>query len=57
MTNTWEARQDGAEPEDCIICHNVDDAIDGSGVDNAIGELKNASEIRRQDGLWIIIDD
>ena len=56
MTDTWEAGQDGAEPEKCI-CHNVDDAIGGDGVDNDIGELKNAWEIRHQDGLWVIIDD
>ena len=53
MTDTWEAGQDGPEPEDCIISHNVDDATGG---DNDIGELINAWEIR-QDGLGIIIDD
>ena len=56
MTDAWEAGQDGVEPEDCIT-HYVDDAIGGGGVDNAIGELKIAWEIRRQDGLWVIIDD
>ena len=46
MTDTWEAGQDGSEPEECNG-HAVDDGADdghavddGSGADGDIGELR-----------------